>query len=164
VGCLEAVLGREHLLNRIRSAGAASPLLARLSRRSLPPLDILDIAVQAGEPAAVEILDDVVNHLSTAVALSVNLFSPSRVALGGALAQAPKDILAGFQAAIRGKVSRILLDQVAVEPASIGMYPGVLGAGTVALDRLFYRDQPPAPAARGSRRVRPQWAVASVEQ
>src|SRR5262249_46205563 len=154
VGCLEAVLGREHLLDRIRSAGATSPVLARLSRRSLAPLDILDTALQAGEPAAAAILDDVVNHLSSTVALSVNLFSPRRVALGGALAQAPKDVVARLQVAIRERVSRLLRDQVAVEPASIGMYPGVLGAGTVALDRLFYRDQPPAPAARGSRRIK----------
>jgi predicted NBD/HSP70 family sugar kinase len=162
VGCLEALLGEAHLYDRIRVAAADSSILAGLARRAAPPLEILDSAAQAGDPAAAAILADVVTHLSTAAALSINLFSPSRVALGGALAEAPKDVLGQLQIAIEGKVSRVLRHQVTVERATIGRYPGVLGAGTVALDRLFYRDQPPAPAARGSRRVRPAWATAAA--
>ena len=162
VGCLEAIIGEPHLRKRIRAATRHSPVLAGLARRSTPPLEILHNASEAGDPAAIEILDDVVSHLSTAAALSINLFSPSRVALGGVLTEVPKDLLGQFQSAIQGKVSRILRDEVTVDRATIGRYPGVLGAGTVALDRLFYRDQPPASATRGSRRVRPPWAVAAA--
>ena len=63
------------------------------------------------------------------------------------------------------KVSRLLRDEVRVERSEIGRYPGVLGAGTVALDRLFYRDQPPTTttvAVRGSRRPRPAWVIAAT--
>lgn len=162
VGCLEAVLGKEHLLQRIQEAAHTSPVLAKLACGSLPPLEILDSAAQAADPAARAILDDVITYLGTAVALSVNIFSPSRVALGGSLATAPKDFLSELQEAILGRVSRVLRDQVTVERATIGRHPGVLGAGTVALDRLFYRDQAPVVAARGSRRVRPPWATAAL--
>src|SRR5262249_3256453 len=149
VGCLEAVLGKAHLLQRIQEAVPDSPVLTQLARRPLPPLEILDSAIQAADPAARAILDDVIGHLSSAVALSVNIFSPSRVVLGGALATAPKDFLSELQEAILSRVSRMLRAHVTVEQATIGQYPGVLGAGTVALDRLFYRDQAPITAARG---------------
>src|SRR5262249_27027741 len=129
VGCLEAVLGKEHLLQRIEEAARTSPVLAKLAHGPLPPLEILDSAAQAADPAARAILDDVITHLGTAVALSVNIFSPSRVALGGSLATAPKDFLSELQEAVLGRVSRVLRDQVTVERATIGRHPGVLGAG-----------------------------------
>ena len=94
------------------------------------------------------VLDDVVTHLSTAVGMSVNLLSPSRVALGGELALAPKEVLDRIVEASRAKVSQVLRDLVGIERSAIGRYPGLLGAGTVALDRLFYRDQPPLAAPR----------------
>jgi predicted NBD/HSP70 family sugar kinase len=162
VGCLEAVLGKQHLLSRIREAARHSPVLAGLARGTMPPLEILDGAVQAGDPAGTEIAEDVIDHLSTAIALSVNVFSPGRVALGGALATCPKDLLGRLQEATAAKVSPILIGDVTIEVATCGRYPGVLGAGTVALDRLFYRDQPPTPAGRGSRRVPPSWSRAAV--
>jgi hypothetical protein len=90
------------------------------------------------------------------------MLSPTRVALGGELATAPKDVLDRLHDASREKVSRLLRDQVRIERSEIGRYPGVLGAGTVALDRLFYRDQAPIAARRGSRRPRPAWAVAAT--
>ncbi len=161
-GCLEAVLGEPYLRQRIREAARESPVLPPLIRRRLPVLELLDIAVQTGDQPATVILDDVVDHLSTAVALSVNVFSPTRVALGGELTSAPKEVLDRLQAACQAKVSRLLLDQLRIERSEIGRYPGVLGAGTVALDRLFYRDQPPTTAVRGSRRPRPAWAMAAA--
>ena len=66
-----------------------------------------------------------------------------------------------LQNASRAKVSLVLREQVRIERSEIGRYPGVLGAGTIALDRLFYRDQPPVTARRGSRRPKPAWVVAA---
>jgi predicted NBD/HSP70 family sugar kinase len=143
VGCLEAVLGEGYLRQRVRDAAAESPALAALARRRLPVLRLLDTAARAGDAAAVGILDDVVTHLSTAIALSVDLLTPARVALGGELATAPEKLLTRLVGATLSRTSRVLRDRVRVERSAIGRYPGLLGAGTVALDRLFYRDQPP---------------------
>ncbi len=152
VGCLEALLGEAYLRRRIREAAGERPALAALVRRRMPVLELLDRAVQDGDRAAGEILDDVVTHLGTVVALSVDLLSPARVALGGELASAPKEVLERLCAAIRGKVSQVLRDQVRIERSAVGRYPGLMGAGTVALDRLFYRDQPPVLPAGTARR------------
>lgn len=161
IGCLEAVLGGPYLRQRIREAAREDPDLAQLVRRKLPLLDLIDQAGSVPGSPVGQILDDVIEHLSTAVALCVNVFSPTRVALGGELATAPKDLLDRLRETTLDKVSRLLRDQVNVERSEIGRYPGVLGAGTVALDRLFYQDQPPTVATRGSRRTRPAWATTS---
>ncbi len=155
VGCLESVLGTTSLRQRIREAARQSPALRPLLRRRLPVLEVLDMAVQSGNEPAGEILDDVVEHLSTVLALSVDLLSPTRVALGGELATAPKDVLDRVQGQTRSRISHVLRDQVRIERSEIGRYPGVLGAGTVALDRLFYRDQPPLTPPGPGRRPRP---------
>jgi predicted NBD/HSP70 family sugar kinase len=76
--------------------------------------------------------------VSTAIALNVNVFSPSRVALGGILATAPKEVLERVLEASRAKVCSVLRHQVRVEPSAIAQHAGVLGAATVALDQLFY--------------------------
>jgi predicted NBD/HSP70 family sugar kinase len=155
VGCLEAVLGEAYLRQRIRDAAKESPALAPLVRRGMAVLELLDRAARTGDGPAGAILDDVVTHLSTAVALSVDMLSPARVALGGELATAPKDVLERIHQASHTKISRLLRDQVRIERSAIGRHPGVLGAGTVALDRLFYRDEPPVTTPRPARRGRP---------
>jgi predicted NBD/HSP70 family sugar kinase len=138
VGCLEAMLSEPHLRARIEQAAGHSAALARAERRHRAPLDALDAAVHAGDEAAGAVLAEFVDHLSTAIALNVNVFSPTRVALGGILAVAPKEVLVRVLSATRAKICSVLRHQVSVEPSAIGPHAGVLGAGTVALDRFFY--------------------------
>jgi predicted NBD/HSP70 family sugar kinase len=138
VGCLEAMLSEPHLRARIEQAAGHSAALARAERRHRAPLDALDAAVHAGDEAAGAVLAEFVDHLSTAIALNVNVFSPTRVALGGILAVAPKEVLVRVLSATRAKICSVLRHQVSVEPSAIGPHAGVLGAATVALDRFFY--------------------------
>jgi predicted component of type VI protein secretion system len=81
------------------------------------------------------------------------------VALGGDLATAPPKVLNRIVDATRVKVSQVVRDRVRIERSALGRYPGVLGAGTVALDRLFYRDHEPSmaliPGVPPARRRRP---------
>jgi predicted NBD/HSP70 family sugar kinase len=154
-GCLEAVLGEDYLRRRLRGLVArdgardASP-----ARRGSPVLDLLEAAVRAGNDDAAEILDDVVGYLSTAIGMSANVLSPARIALGGDLASASGGVLDRIVDATRAKVSQLVRDQMLIERSAIGRYPGLLGAGTVALDRLFYRDHEPLPGPRPAARPR----------
>lgn len=150
-GCLEAVLGEDYLRRRLHGLG---PRDASPARRGSPVLDVLDAAVRAGNDDAAEILDDVVGYLSTAIGMSANVLSPARIALGGDLACAPEGVLGRIVDATRAKVSQLVRDQLRIERSAIGRYPGLLGAGTVALDRLFYRDHEPLPLPRPAARPR----------
>jgi predicted NBD/HSP70 family sugar kinase len=138
VGCLEAVLCEPHLRAQVEQAAAHSPALAKADVRLRAPLDALDAAVHAGDPVADQLLTEFADHLSTAIALNVNVFSPSRVALGGILATAPKEVLERVLSASRAKICSVLRQRVRVEPSAIVHHAGLLGAATVALDQLFY--------------------------
>lgn len=139
VGCLEVRLAEPYLRGRLRQVAKDSPALARSLRKGLTPLEALDVALSAGETAAEEVLTDFVGHLSVAIALNVNVFSPTRVALGGVLADAPKEVLARLVAATQERICVVLRDAVRIEPSLLGRYSGVLGAGTAALDQLLFR-------------------------
>jgi predicted NBD/HSP70 family sugar kinase len=138
VGCLEAVLCESHLRTLIAQAAPHSLALASADLHHRAPLEALDAAVHAGDPVADRLLTQFADHVSTAIALNVNVFSPSRVALGGILASAPKEVLERVLEASRAKVCPVLRHQVRVEPSAIAQHAGVLGAATVALDQLFY--------------------------
>jgi predicted NBD/HSP70 family sugar kinase len=138
VGCLEGLLSEPHLRARVEHAARRSTVLARARRQYQAPLDALDAAARAGDDVASGLLADFAEHLSTAIALNVNVFSPTRVALGGILASAPKEVLHRVLSATRPKICSVLRDQVSVEPSAMGQHVGVLGAATVALDRVFY--------------------------
>jgi predicted NBD/HSP70 family sugar kinase len=138
VGCLEAILSEPSLRDRIERAARHSPVLARAQREQDALLDILDAAAGAGDGAADGLLAEFVEHLSTAIALNVNVFSPARVALGGILATAPKEVLQRILSATRAKICAVFREQVAVDPSMLGQHAGLLGAATVALDQVFY--------------------------
>jgi predicted NBD/HSP70 family sugar kinase len=150
-GCLEAVLGEDYLRRRLRhiEARGAAP-----AGRGSPVLELIEAAARAGSDDAAEILDDIVGYLSTAIGMSANVLSPAQIALGGDLASAPRGVLDRIVDATRAKVSQVVRDQMRIERSVIGRYPGLLGAGTVALDRLFYRDHEPLTAPRSAARPR----------
>jgi predicted NBD/HSP70 family sugar kinase len=145
VGCFEAVLCEPHLREQVRRAARDSRTLAEAAAVHRAPLDALDAAVHAGDPVADRLLAEFADHVGTAVALNVSVFSPTRVALGGILAAAPKVVLERVLSATRARVCSVLRDQVRVEPSALGPHAGLLGAATVALDQLFF-ERGPAPA------------------
>jgi glucokinase len=138
IGCLEAMLSEPQLRTRVERAARHSPVLAQARRRHGAPLDVLNAATRAGDEAAGRLLAEFAEHLSTAIALNVNVFSPTRVALGGILTNAPKEVLERVLSATRTKICSVLRHQVSVEPSALGRHAGLLGVATVALDRVFY--------------------------
>ncbi|MGC9665526.1 ROK family transcriptional regulator [Planosporangium sp. 12N6] len=138
VGCLEVMLSEPYLRARVARAADHSPVLAQADRRYPAPLDALDAAAHAGCGRASALLAEFSEHLSMAIALNVNVFSPTRVALGGILATAPKEVLRTVLASTQAKVCSVLRHQVVIEPSTLGQHVGLLGAATVALDEVFY--------------------------
>jgi glucokinase len=138
VGCLEALLSEPYLRSRVEQAARRSPILTRARHQHRALLEMLDAAACAGDEVAKGLLAEFAEHLSTAIALNVNVFSPTRVALGGILATAPKEVLEQVLSATRTKICSVFRDHVSIEPTLLGRHAGLLGAATVALDRVFY--------------------------
>jgi predicted NBD/HSP70 family sugar kinase len=134
VGCLEALVRHDRLA---ASAAAVSQTLERAMETPEAPLDVLVAAAQV-DPGAEAVLDEFVGHLSSGLAVAVNLFSPSRVALGGFLTHAPKEVIDGIRRSARAKICAPLREGVRIERSELGEEAGVLAAATVALEELFF--------------------------
>jgi glucokinase len=145
-GCLEVLASGAAIAARWPSADgertAASDLLA---------------AVEAGDPAAVAVLDDVAGHLAGAVALLAQTVDPEVVVLGGGVAEAGPGLLAAVKRALHDRAARSpvltaidLADRVALVPE--GVPAGALGAAMFARHDLAGADEtlaaePPAAAS-----------------
>jgi predicted NBD/HSP70 family sugar kinase len=127
-GCLETVVSEPRLLHRLR----------RLGDRTDPPLAHLSARVEAGEPYARIVADDLVEHLSTGLACAANLLNPRIIVLGGMFDDAPHTIIGRIEAALHRKVFPVLRDDIRVTRSMLGPNAGISGAATVALDRYFY--------------------------
>ena len=76
-GCLEAYVGADAILRRWREAGGSPDGLGWRA------LTALVEAADAGETAAVAVLDETLEILATALANLVNLTNPERIVIGG---------------------------------------------------------------------------------
>ncbi|NUU18724.1 ROK family transcriptional regulator [Cellulomonas humilata] len=76
-GCLEAYIGAHAILERWRATGAQEP------GEGWRALSALVAAAEAGEPAAIGVVDETLDVLAVALANLVNLTNPERIVLGG---------------------------------------------------------------------------------
>lgn len=92
--------------------------------------------------AAVEahrkVWDGALGHLTTGIAIAVNLLNPDLIVFGGHLAEAPESFLDHLRASVPPRVFPPLRNRLRIERSSLGSGGGVIGAAAVALDHFFY--------------------------
>ncbi|MFT6146410.1 MAG: putative NBD/HSP70 family sugar kinase, partial [bacterium] len=86
-GCLEAEVGSQAIVDRVREAIAAGQPSC-LSRVSNPSLSDVVAAARRQDSVALQVIDDVGKYLGIAIANLLNLLNPSRVIMGGRLTEA----------------------------------------------------------------------------
>jgi predicted NBD/HSP70 family sugar kinase len=119
-GCLETFLG-EHAL--MKAAGLKGAVPERLLEK-----------VERNRAA----WDNVVGHLTTALASAVNLLTPDLIVFGGHLGEAPDSLFDRLQAALPPRVMPHMRGNLRIERASFGVASGAIGGASVALDHFFY--------------------------
>jgi predicted NBD/HSP70 family sugar kinase len=124
-GCLETFTAARHVLELLR--GSHGPAL------TVPGMVQL---AREGDPGCRRVIADVGRHIGMGVASMCNLLNPSRVVLGGDLAEAGELVLA----AIRESVARYAIPSAArrlsVVPGTLGARAEVLGALALALSEV----------------------------
>jgi predicted NBD/HSP70 family sugar kinase len=129
VGCLEAVAGGRALAHRLTQAG----LEAKTSR------DVVGL-VRAGEPLAIQIVRDAGRHLGEVLAGAVNFFNPGAVVIGGDIADAHQQLLAGVrEVAIRRSLPMATRD-LRMVPSQLGDRAGVVGAAIMVIEHILDPD------------------------
>lgn len=137
LGCLEAYVGAEGILDRYRRArpdGAPAP-----DGRADQESRLRELVVAARtSTAARQVLDDTADYLGAGVANLINLFNPERVVLGGWVGVA---LGARLLPAVRESAARQALRQpyrqASIDLGQLGVDAVALGAATLPIARLL---------------------------
>jgi len=123
--------GIARLATEAASAGRSPALAARLGARAPGPLEGRDVAeaADAGDPAAVAIMERARRAFAALIVGLVNALAPERIVVGGSLAVAQGERLLGpAREAVATTAFRIPRDRVQIMPAALGDDVGLVGA------------------------------------
>tara|TARA_B100000519_G_C14260652_1_gene447665 strand:+ start:9509 stop:10660 length:1152 start_codon:yes stop_codon:yes gene_type:complete len=127
-GCLETVVSEPALRARAAELG--------LDGTDNPITAIWEAAGTRAD--ARDSIAAVITPLAKGLSAIVNLLNPEVILLGGALADVPEPFFERVTEETRSAVFPLIRSSVHIDPSSLGMDAGVIGAGAVALDRYFY--------------------------
>lgn len=132
LGCLEAYVGAEGILDRYRQANRGRPAAGGDEESALGEL------LRSSTKTAEAVLDETVGYLGAGVATLINLFNPERVVLGGWAGLALGD---RFLPRIREATARHALRQpyaqASIELCQLGPDAVAMGAATLPMARLL---------------------------
>ncbi|MEV1332244.1 ROK family transcriptional regulator [Micromonospora costi] len=133
LGCLEAYVGAEAIIERYREARRGRPVPGEDEESQLNAL--IDDA--ASSATARRVLDDTAAYLGAGVANLINLFNPERVVLGGWAAMALADLLPAVREAAGRQALRQPYEQASIELCRLGVDAVALGAATLPIARFL---------------------------
>ncbi|MFD9292242.1 ROK family protein [Streptomyces sp. NPDC060030] len=124
-GCLETFTAARYVLPLLKPSHGSDLTMERMVQLA-----------REGDPGCRRVIGDVGRHIGSGVATLCNLLNPSRVVLGGSLAEAGELVLAP----IRDSVSRYAIPsaarQLSVLPGALGGRAEVLGALALVLSEM----------------------------
>jgi predicted NBD/HSP70 family sugar kinase len=126
VGCLEAVAGGRALAARLAEAG----LDARTSR------DVVQL-VRAGEPQAIQAVRDAGRYLGEVLAECINFFNPGAIVIGGDIAEAHQQLLAGVREISFGRSLPMATRDLRMGCSQLGDRAGVIGAAIMVIEHVL---------------------------
>lgn len=121
VGCLEAVAGGRAL---------AASLGAESAR------DVVAL-VRAGEPRAVQAVRDAGRALGEVLAGCVNFFNPGAIVIGGDLAEAHQQLLAGVREVVFQRSLPLATGELRIAPSRLGDRAGATGAAIMVIEHVL---------------------------
>jgi predicted NBD/HSP70 family sugar kinase len=129
IGCLEAVAGGQALAARLAETG----LDASHSR------DVVRL-VRAGDATAVRMVRDAGRTLGEVLAGTVNFFNPAVIVVGGDIAEAHAQLLAGVREGIFSRSLPLATRDLRIVPSRLSDRAGVIGAAIMAVEHILAPD------------------------
>jgi predicted NBD/HSP70 family sugar kinase len=129
VGCLEAIAGGQALAQRLAETGED----ATHSR------DVVRL-IQAGHPGAIRMVRDAGRTLGEVLAGTVNFVNPAVIVIGGDIAEAHAQLLAGVREGIFGRSLPLATRDLRIVPCRLGDRAGVIGAAIMVIEHVLSPD------------------------
>ncbi len=124
-GCLETFTAARYVLDLLRGSHGpdlTTPRMVQLARE--------------GDPGCRRVVADVGRHIGMGVASLCNLLNPSRIVLGGDLAEAGELVLSPIRESVARYAIPSAARQLSIVPGSLGARAEVLGALALALSEV----------------------------
>lgn len=125
-GCLEAYAGGWALLRELQATG-----------RDVASVDDVVNLIRSGDPTAVKLARQAGRALGEAIAVTVNLFNPTVVAVGGQLALADQQIIAGIREAVYRRSLPLATRNLKIVRTELGPQAGVIGLAILVSEEVF---------------------------
>jgi predicted NBD/HSP70 family sugar kinase len=129
VGCLEAIAGGQALAERLAAKGEN----ATRSR------DVVRL-VRSGHAGAIRMVRDAGRTLGEVLAGTVNFFNPAVIVIGGDIAEAHAQLLAGVREGIFSRSLPLATRDLRIVQCRLGDRAGVIGAATMAIEHVLAPD------------------------
>jgi predicted NBD/HSP70 family sugar kinase len=126
VGCVEAVAG----------GGALARRLSELGYEARTPSDVVDL-VLAGNPEAVRLVRTAGRQIGEILAGTVNLLNPAVIVIGGRIAAAQEQLLAGVREIVYQRSLPLATRHLQIVRSELGSRAGIMGAAVLVLDELL---------------------------
>lgn len=124
-GCLETFAAARYVLPLLRSSHGADLTIERMVQLA-----------RDGDPGCRRVIADVGRHIGSGVANLCNLINPSRMVLGGHLAEAGELVLGPIRESVARYAIPSAARQLAVMPGALGGRAEVLGALALVLSEM----------------------------
>lgn len=125
-GCLEASAGGAALAARLRDSG-----LDATGGRDVVRL------VEKGNEEATRAVRQAGRLIGQALASMVNLLNPSLIMIGGDLARAEQQLLAGIREVVYQRSTTLSTTDLSITVSSLGDRAGIIGAAAMAIDHIL---------------------------
>jgi predicted NBD/HSP70 family sugar kinase len=126
LGCVEAIAGGAALARELREVG----LEATNSR------DVVQL-VRAGNPDASRLVREAGRVLGEVLAAAVNLLNPSVVVIGGDLAQAHEQLMAGVREVVYQRSLPLATRHLEIVRSTLDERAGITGAAALAIEHIL---------------------------
>jgi len=139
-GCLEAVAGGEALASNLSAAG-------------LPARSVRDVLAhaRAGEPVALQAIRGAGRAVGEVLAECINFFNPGAIVVGGELAEAQQQLLAGVREAAIGRSLPMATRDLRMGAAELGARAAVIGTAVMVIEHVLAPENVDRAVARQSR-------------
>ena len=126
IGCLEAIAGGQALADRLAEAG----------RDAANSRDVVRL-VRNGDATAIRMVRDAGRTLGEVLAGTVNFFNPAVIVIGGDIAEAHAQLLAGVREGIFSRSLPLATRDLRIVPSRLGDRAGITGAAITAIEHVL---------------------------
>lgn len=125
-GCLEATAG----------GGAIARLLREQGREASDTRDVVTL-VETGDREAIRLVRAGGRLIGQVLASTVNLLNPSLIMVGGDMAKAEPQLLAGMREVVYQRSTTLSTTDLQISVSSLGDHAGITGAAAMVIEHLF---------------------------